>query len=696
MAAAGHVNMMDDVLISNLPPVLLRSALRTLVSRGASAQRPFVEHIRERLLESPPAFTDAGVLFPPGSDRLVSQDCRRYIASTRCLFSSKLAKAAVPYLTHFVKCLREAKARWAPGDELDKVLDQVSGDVVQAVQALKECKPETTPALFDELKGLVASFEAVSGYCFNNTPQALRYPFTRADRQVRDVISLLFPEAASPLPSAHAKRSVSTSATKRHAAIETFQLGPHRMPRVFNGLWQLSSPAWGSASAESQETALSELVELGLNTADMADHYGDAELIYGDFRHSLPAGMRDAVHAATKWCVFGPIGQPVTTSYVLQAVRERSRRLSGRVELLQFHWHDYSSKEYLDILVELVSITQSHPELVSAIGLCNFDAQHTEEACEYLLEKTGAVQGLVSNQVQFSLVDSRPLQEMCSVCEKYGIKLLTYGSLCGGFISSKWLGQATPELYSETTPLTPSQRKYFDMVQTWGSWAEFQALLETLSSVAKKHGDEVSLTNIASRWVLQQPAVGAVIVLDSVDTQRLVNDTAQLEGQHGGCAHGVEVGRRQSVGDVRLQVRVRGHVAARGVLNRGELGGGRLKAVAADELDGLDEEVGLDRVGQDAVVDDGLRVPRVGRVDVDGAAAEGLHRHGSLGALFRVEHDAREGSILGAHLRGQDLHLRLEAGDHGGVGAGWQQAGEVLPLQPGGDLIGLVRHGGQG
>lgn len=46
-----------------------------------------------------------------------------------------------------------------------------------------------------------------------------------------------------------------------------------------------------------------------------------------------------------------------------------------------------------------MKITQTHPELVSAIGLCNFDAQHTQEACEYLVEKTGVV-GLVSNQVQ--------------------------------------------------------------------------------------------------------------------------------------------------------------------------------------------------------------------------------------------------------------------------------------------------------
>ncbi|KAK2610551.1 hypothetical protein N8I77_003971 [Diaporthe amygdali] len=474
-AAAGHVNMMDDVLISNLPPVLLRSALRTLVSQGASTQRPFVEHIRKRLLESPPAFTDASVLFPPGNDGLVSPECVRYIASTRCLFSSKLAKAALPYLTHFVKSLREARAQWARGDELDKVLDQISGDIVQAVQALKESKPEPTSTLLGELQGLLASLEALHSYCFNAASQALEYPFTRAERQVRDVISFLYPEAAASFPSPQAAKTITISAKERHVDIETFQLGPNRMPRVFNGLWQLSSPAWGSASAESQETALAELVELGLSTADMADHYGDAELIYGDFRNRLPAAMRDAVHAATKWCVFGPIGQPVTTQYVLQAVKERSRRLGGRVELLQFHWHDYSAKEYLDILVELVRITQTYPQLVSAIGLCNFDAHHTEEACKYLLEKTGVV-GLVSNQVQFSLIDSRPLQHMSAVCERYGIKLLTYGSL------------------------------------TWGGWPEFQTLLETLSSMAERQGEGISLTNIASRWVLQQPNVGAVIV----------------------------------------------------------------------------------------------------------------------------------------------------------------------------------------
>jgi aryl-alcohol dehydrogenase-like predicted oxidoreductase len=48
------------------------------------------------------------------------------------------------------------------------------------------------------------------------------------------------------------------------------------------------------------------------------------------------------------------------------------------------------------------------------------------------------------------------------------------------------------------------------MIHNWGSWSDFQNLLQVLKTVAQKHG--MSLTNIATRWVLQQPAVGAVIV----------------------------------------------------------------------------------------------------------------------------------------------------------------------------------------
>ncbi|KAI0437555.1 putative aryl-alcohol dehydrogenase [Xylaria telfairii] len=501
-------NMMDDVLISNLPPEYLRSALRVLIAEGATTQQPFARHVRQRLLDPKPELVPANFLFPRFDE--LTQECTRYLALTRCIFSSKMAELSLSYLNHFVSSLPLAHAGWTVGSELHRALAGFAGDIVQAIQALKESNPPKTEHLESELIKLYSSLQACCDYCKGYEPQALDYPFQRSERQVADVLYLFYPQR-STRPAEAEKDEVSVAGLEISVsqAAETFSLGPFQVPRLFNGFWQLSSPAWGAASSDAQDSALSQLLRAGFTAADMADHYGDAELVYGHFRNKLPLQVQEKVFAATKWCVFGPIGHDVTEEWVLGAVKERCRRLGGRVELLQFHWHDYGAKEYLDVLVKLISITKTHPELVGTIGLCNFDSAHVQEACEYLISKTGAV-GLVSNQIQFSVVDSRPLEIMCAVSAKYGLQLLTYGSFCGGFLSSRWLNQRLPEMYSNTSRLTPSQRKYLGMICDWGSWEDFQKLLHTLSIIAEKH--RVSLTNVAIRWVLQKPQVGAVIV----------------------------------------------------------------------------------------------------------------------------------------------------------------------------------------
>lgn len=48
------------------------------------------------------------------------------------------------------------------------------------------------------------------------------------------------------------------------------------------------------------------------------------------------------------------------------------------------------------------------------------------------------------------------------------------------------------------------------MIQTWGDWDLFQTLLQTLKAIATKHN--VSISNVATRWVLDFPYVGAVII----------------------------------------------------------------------------------------------------------------------------------------------------------------------------------------
>ncbi|KAJ7641040.1 Aldo keto reductase [Roridomyces roridus] len=279
---------------------------------------------------------------------------------------------------------------------------------------------------------------------------------------------------------------------------ETFQLGEFTVPRLWTGLWQLSSNAWGTAPVSKVRQAMRRHVDLGHTAFDMADHYGSAEIIFGQFRVSLETPA--SVVGATKWCVFK--STEVTLEVVEEAVRQRMERMrTERVDLLQFHWQDYADKGYIQALEYLSQLKARG--LIAAIGLCNFDAVRTEEICAHF---PGMI---VSNQVPFSVIDIRVLYAMKDVCSKYGVKLLTYGTLCGGFLAERWIGEPEPDPYSGS--LNPSQRKYLDfIVKAWGSWELFQDLLVVLHDIGQLHGASVS--NVATRWVLDHPIVGAVIV----------------------------------------------------------------------------------------------------------------------------------------------------------------------------------------
>ncbi|KAF5358766.1 hypothetical protein D9758_008572 [Tetrapyrgos nigripes] len=220
----------------------------------------------------------------------------------------------------------------------------------------------------------------------------------------------------------------------------------------------------------------------------------------GHFRRN--SASERIIVGATKWCVFQPV-EP-TRAVVEAAIQDRIERMqSDHVDLLQFHWQDYSNKGYMNAL-EILHDLQTEG-LITAIGLCNFDAIRTDEICTQL--GPGVI---VSNQVQFSLIDTRPLHGMSDVCERHDLKLLTYGTLCGGFLTDRWLGRSVPDLYSGK--LTPSQRKYLDMIlKAWGTWELFQSLLGVLRVIGDRHGG-LSIANISTRWVLDHPFVGAVIV----------------------------------------------------------------------------------------------------------------------------------------------------------------------------------------
>ena len=269
--------------------------------------------------------------------------------------------------------------------------------------------------------------------------------------------------------------------------------------RILNGMWQVSG-GHGHIDPTAAVKDMFPYVDEGFTTWDLADHYGPAEDLIGEFRRQLTAARGpeawESVQGFTKW-VTRP--GPMTRGVVEQAVDVSLRRMDiDRLDLLQFHWWEYQDESYLDALSHLSDLRDEGK--IRHVALTNFDTERLKRIAGHGIK-------IVSNQVQFSLIDRRPEVEMAQFCLDQGIHLLAYGTLCGGLLSDRYLGAPEP---SRAALNTASLSKYKQMVDGWGGWELFQELLGALRSVADTH--QVNIANVAVRYVLDRPAVAGAIV----------------------------------------------------------------------------------------------------------------------------------------------------------------------------------------
>ncbi|CAN9278722.1 unnamed protein product [Alternaria sp. RS040] len=494
-AKTAHVNMMTDTIIANLPADALRSVIRVILTTEPSVTSILEEQTRIYLRNT--ASQPVGQLFQSTAEGVVSTSnftCAQQ--RLRSAIGCGLVLDSFPILENIVE---ESSSLNDGHDvhrstELDRCLASVDGDIVQALTAIQKrlLSDSGSRDLSDDEKHVMNSlFDSLLRCRQRWLASAQDFPF---DRSTAVLATMLGRESGIPtLAYQNGSHQDRIHPRKTSKSLETFKVKGIELPKLFAGLWQLSSPSWGTASQTQMFKQFVEYIEGGFTAFDMADHYGDAEVIFGRLRSSLP--KPDAVFGATKYCVFHKI--TVTPAVISANVTERCQRMSAdKVDLLQFHWQDYNDNQYIEALRLL-----QQDERVEHLGLCNFDTARLQEVIDNDID-------VVTNQVQFSLIDARPRFKMGEVCARHDVKLLTYGTLCGGFLAEKWLGKPEPQLFGPDT--TPSQRKYFEMIQTWGDWDLFQTLLQTLKAIATKHN--VSISNVATRWVLDFPYVGAVII----------------------------------------------------------------------------------------------------------------------------------------------------------------------------------------
>ncbi|KAM3842964.1 uncharacterized protein ACN63O_021813, partial [Diretmus argenteus] len=135
--------------------------------------------------------------------------------------------------------------------------------------------------------------------------------------------------------------------------------GGLEVSRVLNGLWQLSG-FHGRVDRGKAVESMQAYVDAGLTTFDMADHYGPAEDLFGQFNSKLKSGssgdLVPDLQGLTKWV---PRAGPMDRKVVEAALKRSMTRMKvDSLDCVQFHWWNYEDNRYLQALGHMADLQQ--------------------------------------------------------------------------------------------------------------------------------------------------------------------------------------------------------------------------------------------------------------------------------------------------------------------------------------------------
>jgi aryl-alcohol dehydrogenase-like predicted oxidoreductase len=280
---------------------------------------------------------------------------------------------------------------------------------------------------------------------------------------------------------------------------------------------------WSCDEATSGQV-MDRYLELGGNFIDTADCYsswagngnpgGVSEEIIG--RWIKDRGNREQVVVATK--VRAAMGEGfsqgrntpyqregLSRKWILKACEDSLRRLQvDYIDLYQAHFIDPLTpiEETLSAFTDLV-----RRGYVRYIGCSNFSAWRLVQAL-WTSDKH-RLEAFVSIQPEYSpLAPTRANfeRELAPVCLEYGVGVIPYSPLAGGFLTGKYRrGAALPEsLRANET----ADRRMTD--QNW-------EILEAIQTVATRHGS--TPTRVTLAWLLAQPFMTSPIIGANTTTQ---------------------------------------------------------------------------------------------------------------------------------------------------------------------------------
>jgi len=280
---------------------------------------------------------------------------------------------------------------------------------------------------------------------------------------------------------------------KINAEFPRTELQPgYSISRVIKGGWQLA----GGHGTVDEKQAIQDMwafVEAGITTFDCADIYTGVEELIGKFTKECKQ-----VQIHTKYVPDLDELPRLTKAYTEKIIDRSLIRLGvERLDMVQFHWWDYSIPYFVDTGFHLVDLQKAGK--IRCIGVTNFDAPHLRELLDAGIP-------VIANQVQYSVFDNRPEGDLQPLAQEYDIVFLCYGTVAGGFLNARSLGIGE----FQDPPENRSLVKYRLSIEEFEGMELFQEVLSTIAKIADKY--DVGIAEIATQYILQKPCVGGVII----------------------------------------------------------------------------------------------------------------------------------------------------------------------------------------
>ncbi len=282
-----------------------------------------------------------------------------------------------------------------------------------------------------------------------------------------------------------------------------------RISSIGLGCWQFGSKDWGYGNRYAQETAV-ELVhtalDLGVNLVDTAEVYahGVSETIVG----RALQGRRAEAFLATKVLPVMP-----TASRVEEHGRLSALRLGVEtIDLYQIHWPNPA----VPLAAQMEGMRRLQDSgLIRHVGVSNFSARRWAAAEDALGRP------VLSNQVQYSLLAAKPMEEIVPQAQARGRLVIAYSPLAKGLLGGRYGPDTAPKGSART----------MDPLWLPDNVARAMPVVETVRRIADAHG--ATPAQVALAWLIHHPNVVVIPGASSVEQLRRNVEAADLELKDG-------------------------------------------------------------------------------------------------------------------------------------------------------------------